>query len=124
MDGSYHETVLTAALYAWTLGGAMATELALAMARPFVQGTALGGLGILLSASMQFALTRGIGREWFTDRWGRTFEAFEARVERSGLALIGVATAHPMGPMSAFHWAAGFSSIAWIPFALVIALSG
>ena len=37
------------------------------------------------------------------------------------MALV---TAHPTGPMSAFFWAAGFSSMALLPFAIAVTAGG
>jgi uncharacterized membrane protein YdjX (TVP38/TMEM64 family) len=87
-------------------------------------GTLLGAAGILLSGLMTFGLARAVGREWLRSHVGETFRRFERRLERTGPFVIGLTTAHPMGPMSPFHWAAGLSSIAWLPFALAIGLAG
>jgi uncharacterized membrane protein YdjX (TVP38/TMEM64 family) len=87
-------------------------------------GTLLGGAGILLSGMMKFGVARAVGREWIRPRLGETFRRFEHRLERTGPLLIGLATAHPMGPMSPFHWAAGLSSIPWLPFLAAIGTAG
>ena len=87
-------------------------------------GTVYGGLGIVLSAGMKFSLARGLGREWLRPRIGGRFAEFEARIAAAGPIVIGLATAHPMGPMSPFHWAAGFSRIPWLPFMAAVALAG
>ena len=88
------------------------------------QGTLLGGAGILLSGMMKFGVARGIGREWVRERGGERFRRFEARLEAAGPSIVGLITAHPMGPMSPFHWAAGLTTIGWLPFAAVIAFAG
>ena len=87
-------------------------------------GTLLGGAGILLSGMMTFGIARVVGREWIRPRLGETFRRLERRLERTGPLLIGLATAHPMGPMSPFHWAAGLSSIPWLPFLAAIGVAG
>ena len=87
-------------------------------------GTLLGGAGILLSGMMKFGVARTVGREWIRPRLGETFRRFENHLEKTGPLLIGLVTAHPMGPMSPFHWAAGLSSIPWLPFLVVIGVAG
>jgi len=74
-------------------------------------GTLLGALGIAISGSMMFFLARGIGRGWVRRQLSDRFRGFEEKVEAAGPMLIGLTTAHPMGPMSPFHWVAGISSI-------------
>jgi uncharacterized membrane protein YdjX (TVP38/TMEM64 family) len=87
-------------------------------------GTLLGAAGILLSAMMKFGVARAVGRAWIRPRLGETFRRFEHRLQRTGPLAIGMATAHPMGPMSPFHWAAGLSSIPWLPFLAAIGVAG
>jgi len=87
-------------------------------------GTALGALGLLLSGGIGFAAARGMGREWVRAYLERRFPGFERRVERAGLALVGLATAHPMGVMTPVHWGAGLTAIRPLPFLLVLALAG
>ena len=72
-------------------------------------GTALGALGIVLSAGMKFALARTLWRGSIAERpRGRTLAA---RIERIGPVAIGLSTAHPMGPLSPLHWGAGLTAI-------------
>jgi uncharacterized membrane protein YdjX (TVP38/TMEM64 family) len=87
-------------------------------------GTLLGAVGILLSGLMKFGVARAVGREWLRSHAGETLRRFERRLERTGPVVIGLTTAHPMGPMSPFHWAAGLSSIAWLPFTVAVGLAG
>ncbi len=87
-------------------------------------GTLLGGLGIAISGSMMFFIARGIGRDWVRRRLGERILGFEQRVEAAGPILIGLTTAHPMGPMSPFHWAAGVSSIRAHRFLIALGLAG
>lgn len=87
-------------------------------------GTLLGAAGILLSGMMNFGIGRVVGREWVRRRWGERLRPFEARIEAAGPLIIGFATAHPLGPMSPFHWAAGLAPIGWLPFLAVITPAG
>jgi len=74
-------------------------------------GTALGALGITISGSMMFFVARGIGRDWVRRQLPERFRGLEQKLGAAGPVVIGLTTAHPMGPMSPFHWAAGVSSI-------------
>jgi uncharacterized membrane protein YdjX (TVP38/TMEM64 family) len=87
-------------------------------------GTLLGGFGIILSALIGFTLARTLGREWVRVRLGRRLGAIEKHTQRVGPLLIGIATAHPVGPMTAFHWGAGLASVAWLPFVAVVLVAG
>ena len=87
-------------------------------------GTVLGALGITISGSMMFFIARGIGRGWVRRRRGNRFQWFEEKVEVVGPVLIVLTTAHPMGPMSPFHWAAGVSSIRPERFLAALGLAG
>jgi uncharacterized membrane protein YdjX (TVP38/TMEM64 family) len=87
-------------------------------------GTLLGGFGIVLSAVIGFTLARTLGREWVRVRLGHRLGAIEKHSQRVGPLVIGVATAHPIGPMTAFHWGAGLASVAWLPFVAVVLVAG
>jgi uncharacterized membrane protein YdjX (TVP38/TMEM64 family) len=87
-------------------------------------GTLLGGFGIVVSAVLGFTLARTLGREWLRVRLGHRLRAIESHTQRVGPLVIGVATAHPFGPMTAFHWGAGLASVAWLPFLLVVLVAG
>ena len=84
-------------------------------------GTALGSLGILISAIFGYAVARGAGREWLRARLGARADEFQRRADSAGPFLAGLATAHPAGPMTAFHWGAGFASVPMIPFLIGVA---
>jgi uncharacterized membrane protein YdjX (TVP38/TMEM64 family) len=84
-------------------------------------GGALGALGILLSATLGFCTTRYLGRDWVQRYLGAKYREFEQRMERAGLAFVGLMTAHPMGVMTPFHWGAGLTAIPLLPFLAVIA---
>ncbi len=87
-------------------------------------GTVLGGLGVLLSAVMGYGLARGIGRDWVRPRMQARLEGYGQSLERLGPLLVGLVTAHPMGPMTAFHWAAGFATVPLLGFLIAVLLGG
>ncbi len=89
-----------------------------------VLGTLLGTVGIILSAVMKFSIARGAGRDAVMRMFGDRFLAFEDRVERAGVWLVGLITAHPAAPMSSVHWAAGLSSMSFAAFAVAVLVSG
>ena len=82
-------------------------------------GTALGALGVTLSAAMMFVLARLAGREWVERRMrGRAL----GEVEHLGPVVVGVVTAHPAGPLSLFHGGAGLSPMSAAGFLIAVAL--
>ncbi len=87
-----------------------------------VIGTLLGGLGVALSALMQFAVARGIGREWVSHHVSRRLSHFERRFEGVEALVVAGVTAHPMGPMSVFHLGAGLTSISVLAFLLAVTI--
>ena len=87
-------------------------------------GTALGTAGILISASLKFSLARWLGRDWVRTQFGPRVEVLEQRVATAGPFVVGLVTAHPMGPMSPVHWAAGLSSIPALAFGLAVCVGG
>ena len=87
-------------------------------------GTLLGGVGIVLSALLGFTLARTLGREWLRLRMGDRLATLERHSERLGPLVVGLATAHPLGPMSPFHWGAGLASMSWLAFLAVVLVAG
>ncbi len=87
-------------------------------------GMLLGGIGIGLSASLVFAVSRGVGRGWIRGGLKQRIQRLEQRIGAAGPAAVVLTTAHPMGPMTPFHFAAGVSSVRWVPFLLAITLAG
>jgi len=87
-------------------------------------GTLLGGAGIVISGIMKFSAARWLGRDWLRSQLGGRVETFEQRVSAAGPWVIGLSTAHPIGPMSPFHWAAGLSSIPVLGFLIAIVVGG
>jgi uncharacterized membrane protein YdjX (TVP38/TMEM64 family) len=87
-------------------------------------GTLLGGIGVIFSAVFGFTLARTLGREWVRVRLAGQLGAIERHTQRVGPLVVGLATAHPLGPMTAFHWGAGLASVAWLPFLAVVLVAG
>lgn len=87
-------------------------------------GTLLGGLGIVLSALLGFTLARTLGREWLRLRMGGRLAQLERHSQRVGPLVVGLATAHPLGPMSPFHWGAGLASMSALAFFAVVLVAG
>ena len=85
-------------------------------------GTVLGGSGILVSALLQFAIGRGVGREWVRKRLGDKAPEIERRIRSGGPFVVALVTAHPLGIMTPFHWASGFSSMRLLPFAIAVGI--
>jgi uncharacterized membrane protein YdjX (TVP38/TMEM64 family) len=84
-------------------------------------GTLLGVVGIVLSALVHFCIGRFAGRDLLQSWFGREFGALNARVERLGLWVVGLGTAHPAGTMGILHVAAGFTSISIFGFLAAVA---
>lgn len=87
-------------------------------------GTALGAAGIVISGCLKFSLARWLGRDWVRAQLGSRVEVFEQRVAAAGPLVVGLVTAHPMGPMSPVHWAAGLASIPVLGFVLAVCIGG
>jgi len=87
-------------------------------------GSVLGATGIVGSALLSFGLARGLAGGWL-HLWLAARHAWIARsIGRVGPLVVGVVTAHPTGPMSALFWGAGFSSMAFVPFLIAVAIGG
>lgn len=84
-------------------------------------GTALGTAGIILSGIMKYAIARRIGGDAVEGWFGVRFQQFRRHLDRGGPVVVGLITAHPMGPMSWAHWGAGLSSIPLTTFAVAVA---
>ncbi len=85
-------------------------------------GTILGALGIIVSGLLKFGVARWVGREWVLEHFGEQFRRLEARIDRLGALVVGLSTAHPLGPLSPFHWGAGLSSVRFVPFAIALVI--
>jgi uncharacterized membrane protein YdjX (TVP38/TMEM64 family) len=87
-------------------------------------GTLLGATGIVLSAVLTFAIARTLGGRWLHELFGPRYGWIERHLDRSGATVVGLVCAHPTGPMAAFFWGAGFSSMALLPFVFAVAAGG
>jgi phospholipase D1/2 len=87
-----------------------------------VAGTALGGGALVASGCLKFGIARWVGRDWVREHFGAPFARLERHVDRLGPVVIGLSTAHPLGVLSPFHWAAGLSSIRFASFAGALVL--
>ena len=85
-------------------------------------GTALGGGALITSGCLKFGIARWVGRDWVRQHFGAPFARVERHVDRLGPVVIGLSTAHPLGVLSPFHWAAGLSSIRFAPFVTTLVL--
>lgn len=86
-------------------------------------GTLLGATGILGSALLKYSIARALGREWFRPYFGVAVDAFQQRAAAAGPLIVGLATAHPAGPMSPVFWGAGFAALPVLSFVLVVAIA-
>lgn len=87
-------------------------------------GTILGATGIVLSALITFTIARKVGGAWLRELFGHRYAWLERHLDRAGPHAVALVTAHPTGPMAAFFWAAGFSSMALVPFAVAVTAGG
>jgi len=85
-------------------------------------GTLLGSSGILVSALIQFAIGRGVGRHWIEKKLSDRILEVERRIRRGGPLVIGLVTAYPAGVMTPFHWASGFTSMQLVPFTIAVGI--
>ncbi len=83
-------------------------------------GTALGGLGLVVSGCLKFLVARKLGRLWVQRAFGDAFLRLERRIDRLGPIVVGLSTAHPFGILAPFHWGAGLSSIRFAPFVVAL----
>ena len=84
-------------------------------------GSILGGVGMTLNALLLFTIARNMGANWVRHRLHARFPNFEDRARTAGPLIIALATAHPMGPQTAFHFGAGVTPMpAWAFAAAVL----
>jgi uncharacterized membrane protein YdjX (TVP38/TMEM64 family) len=87
-------------------------------------GALLGGLGIVISAVICFGLGRGIGRAWVQERLGERLRGIERGLDRAGALAVGLVTAHPLGPLTPVHLAAGVSTMSVVVYIGAVAVGG
>jgi uncharacterized membrane protein YdjX (TVP38/TMEM64 family) len=85
-------------------------------------GALLGGIGIAISAVLWYAAARGAGRPWFEQRLGPRARELQRRAEAAGPLLVGISTAHPVGPLTPFHLGSGLAAIPIVPFLVAVSL--
>lgn len=88
-----------------------------------VVGAALGAVGIVISAVLWYAGARGAGRQWVEDRLGPRAGELKRRAEAAGPFLVGVSTAHPVGPLTPFHLGSGLAAVPLLPFLLAVVIA-
>jgi uncharacterized membrane protein YdjX (TVP38/TMEM64 family) len=82
-----------------------------------VQGTVVGCLGLLLSASLAFGLARGLGAEAVRARVpSRLQRVLDVAGRRTGAGLLALGTGYPFGPTTAYHAAAALTGIRFTVF--------
>ncbi len=75
-------------------------------------GTLLGTVGVLLSGALSFAIARGIVRRRASGGGEPSRRALQtSRANAVGSVGVAAVTAHPLGPMTPTHIAAGLSSM-------------
>ncbi len=84
------------------------------------EGALIGGLGMTLNALVMFFIARRMGADWVRARLHERFPNFEDRARTAGPIVIALATGHPMGPQTAFHFGAGVTPIRPVIFAGVV----
>lgn len=83
-------------------------------------GSLLGGIGITLNALVLFGIARLMGREWVLPRLEARYPDFEERARSAGPMVIAVMTAHPMGLLTPFYFAAGITRMPVAIFVLAV----
>lgn len=77
-----------------------------------VAGAVYGGLGILLSGSLAFALARYAGRDAVLANVPASLHrVLDAGAGRAGATALFLGTAYPVGPITAFHAGAGITAM-------------
>ncbi len=83
-------------------------------------GAIIGGVGMTLNAFVMFGIARHMGADWVRARLHERFPNFEDRARNAGPFVIALATGHPMGPQTAFHFGAGVTPIRAFVFGLAV----
>lgn len=83
-------------------------------------GALIGGVGMTINALVMFFIARHMGADWVRARLHERFPNFEERARTAGPFVVALATGHPMGPQTAFHFGAGVTSISALTFVGVV----
>jgi uncharacterized membrane protein YdjX (TVP38/TMEM64 family) len=87
-----------------------------------VAGTLYGAVGLALSGSMVFALTRWLGNDYVISRIPERLRwALQASAGRTGALFVFVGTGYPVGPVTAFHAGAALTGMTFLVFLAVVA---
>ena len=90
-----------------------------------VAGTAYGALGLVVSATLLFLIARYAGKDALLARIPDELKpVIDAAGRRAGPALIALGTGYPVGPLSAYHAAAGLTTISLRAFVAAVAVGG
>jgi uncharacterized membrane protein YdjX (TVP38/TMEM64 family) len=88
-----------------------------------VGGTLYGGLGMLLSGVLVFALTRWLGADAVRSRVPAAVQrALAAAGSKGGALLVGIGTGYPVGNITGYHAAAALTPMRVDLFAFAVAL--
>jgi uncharacterized membrane protein YdjX (TVP38/TMEM64 family) len=86
-----------------------------------VQGTAFGALGLSLSGLVAFGVTRWLGAEVLRSRVPAGLRrTLEAGGTRGGAAVVALATAYPVGPVTLVQAAAALTSMGLATFLVAV----
>ena len=72
---------------------------------------------------MLFYLSQLLGADWVERRFGNQYVSMLERIQRVGPIAIFAITAHPLGPLTPTHLAAGLMGLNVVQFALAVALA-
>ena len=86
-------------------------------------GSALGAVGIVISAVLWYFGARSMGGSWIEDRLGARVGELKQRAEAAGPFMVGVSTAHPIGPLTPFHLGSGLAAIPVIPILIAVVVA-
>lgn len=86
-----------------------------------VDGTIVGGLGLILSGTLYFSVARWLGGDVIRNQVPAGLRrTLEMASSRGGATLLGVATAYPVGILAAYHAAAGLTRMSFAVFWLAL----
>jgi uncharacterized membrane protein YdjX (TVP38/TMEM64 family) len=86
-----------------------------------VAGTVYGGLGLLLSALLKYAVAKLLGRELLIARLPQSAqERLKLANSRLGVGALGAASGYPIGPAGLIHVGAILSGMHIVPFTVAV----
>lgn len=88
-------------------------------------GTVYGALGLVVSATIVFLLSRYVGKEAMLSRIPDAMRpVLDAAGRRAGPVLIAIGTGYPVGPLTAYHAGAGITTMSLFAFVLAVTAGG